>query len=70
MNNWVQLVLRSNLPITRLKDKKAAIGFTYEDSTPGDKTEKKGGDDDDSDDSDEESDEDVETVDLGRWELG
>ena len=53
-----------------MKDKKAAIGFTYEDSTPGDKTEKKGGDDDDSDDSDEESDEDVETVDLGRWELG
>lgn len=43
----------------KLKDKKAAIGFTYEDSTPGDD---KGGDK--SDDSEEESDEDVETLDL------
>ena len=48
----------------RLKDKKAAIGFTYEDSTPGDKKDK---DDDDDDDSDEESDDDVETIDLGRY---
>lgn len=47
----------------RLKDKKAAIGFTYEDSTPGDG---KGANKSD-DDSDEDSDEDVETVDLGRW---
>lgn len=44
----------------KLKDKKAAIGFTYEDSTPGDG---KGANKSD-DDSDEDSDEDVETVDL------
>ena len=50
-----------------MKDKKAAIGFTYEDSTPGDKNEK---DDDADDDSDEESEEDVETVDLGMYMVG
>lgn len=42
----------------RLAEKKAAIGYTYEDSTPvGEKKEEE--------ESDEESDLDVETVDLG-----
>lgn len=43
----------------RLSDKKAAIGYTYEDSTPA--VEKK----EEEEESDEDSDLDVETVDLG-----
>ena len=46
----------------RLKDKKAAIGFTYEDSTPVDDMNGKKSDEEE---SEEESDEDVETLDLG-----
>lgn len=47
----------------KLKTKKAAIGFTYEDSTPADD---KSGDKSDDDDSEEEIEEDVETLDLGQ----
>ena len=43
----------------RLAGKKAAIAFTYEDSTPAPEPEEE-------EDSDESSDTDVETVDLGR----
>ena len=50
----------------RLSDKKAAIGYTYEDSTPA--VEKK----EEEEESEEDSDLDVETVDLGNskaeWE--
>ena len=43
----------------RLAGKKAAIAFTYEDSTPAPEPEEE-------EDSEESSDTDVETVDLGR----
>lgn len=42
----------------RLKDKKAAIGYTYEDSTEG-------GKDDGSEESESGEEEDIETFDLG-----
>lgn len=42
----------------RLKDKKAAIGYTYEDSTEG-------GKDEDSEESESGEEEDIETFDLG-----
>ena len=52
--------------LCRNSDKKAAIGYTYEDSTNPDEG-KESSDNNDSDDSgDESSDTDVETADLGR----
>ena len=48
----------------RNADKKAAIGYVYEDSTPvGDKEKQKDDDKEESEESEEE--EDIETVDLG-----
>jgi hypothetical protein len=46
--------------MNRNADKKAAIGYTYEDSTPA-----KDSDEEEEDSEDESSDTDVETADLG-----